>query len=187
MKEFDLRAGTFSSIDEDLIKATRVFSSRISNCELKWFRSIGESAPWENVKAEDRLVHADPLELNGLYQRSLALWNHFTNPPRPGVADAKISKVLHTMRPHFFPVLDSRIRKRYRSFARECAIDLSLEPVVKYAYWAAIRKDIMMSSKGLTSLREDLRSIGGGGLLTQWAEKISDVRLHDVVAWSSKS
>jgi len=187
VNEFDLRAGTYSSIDQDLIKATRVFSSRISNSELEWFESTGENAPWGNVKAEDELVHADPFESNGLYQRALSLWNHFAESARPGVADAKISKVLHAMRPHFFPVLDSQIRKTYRSFARECAIDLSLKPVARYAYWAAIREDIRMSSEGLKVLREDLKSIGGGDLLTEWAEKVSDVRLHDVVAWSAKS
>jgi len=187
IEEFDLRAGTFSLIDENLIKATRVFSSRISNSELKWFQSTGETAPWGNVKADDRLVQADPFESNGLYQRALSLWSHFADSAESGVADAKISKVLHAMRPHFFPVLDSQIRKTYRSYAREYAIDLSLEPVARYAYWAAIREDIRMSSEGLNVLRENLKSIGGGGLLTEWAEKVSDVRLHDVVAWSAKS
>jgi len=187
IKEFDLRAGTYSSIDQDVIKATRVFSSRISNSELEWFESTGENAPWGNVKAEDELVHADPFESNGLYQRALSLWNHFADSAESGVAEAKISKVLHAMRPHFFPVLDSRIRRKYRSYARECANDLSLGPDVRYAYWAAIREDITMSSTVLMSLREDLKSTGGGGLLTEWAEKVSDVRLHDVVAWSAKS
>jgi len=147
---------------------------------------MGDSAPWKNVSAEDELVKADPREANGLYQRALSLWNHFAESARPGVADAKISKVLHAMRPHFFPVLDSQIRKTYRRYARECAIDLSLEPVARYAYWAAIREDIRMSSEDLKVLREDLKSIGGGDLLTEWAEKVSDVRLHDVVAWSTE-
>jgi len=187
IKEFDLRTGTFTSIDEDLVKATRVFSSRISNSELEWFESTGENAPWGNVKAEDELVHADPFESNGLYQRALSLWNHFADSAESGVAEAKISKVLHAMRPHFFPVLDSQIRRKYRSYARECANDLSLGPDVRYAYWAAIREDITMSSTVLMSLREDLKSTGGGGLLTGWAEKVSDVRLHDVIAWSTES
>lgn len=186
-KEFDLRAGAFLSINEDLISATRIFRSRISNNELEWFKSTGETAPWGNVKAEDRLVHADPFEQNGLYQRALSLWSHFAESARTGVADAKISKVLHAMRPHFFPVLDSRLRKMYRSYARECASNLSLEPVARHTYWVAIREDITMSSTGLMSLREDLKSTGTDGLLTEWAEKVSDVRLHDVVAWSSKS
>lgn len=186
-QEFDLRAGTFLSINEDLIRATRVFRSRISNNELKWFKSTGETAPWENVKAEDRLVNADPFEANGLYQRALALWSHFKASAEPGVADAKISKVLHAMRPHFFPVLDSRIRAKYRSYARECASDLSLEPVARSAYWAAIRKDIMMSSQGLKRLREDLKSTAADDQFNNWAERVSDVRLHDVIAWSSKS
>lgn len=186
IREFDLRTGVFPLIDEDLIKATRVFRSRISNSELTWFKSIGETAPWGNVKPEDRLVQADPFESNGLYRRALSLWSHFADSAKPGVADAKISKVLHAMRPHFFPVLDSQIRKKYRSFARECAIDLSLEPVARYAYWAAIRNDIMMSSEGLKVLRQDLKSSGADGSLIDWAEKVSDVRLHDVVAWSTE-
>ena len=90
------------------------------------------------------------------------------------------------MRPHFFPLLDSQIRKKYRSYAQECASDSSLEPVAQHAHWVAIHEDITISSSGLMSLREDLNSTGGGGLLTEWAEKVSEARLHDVVAWSTE-
>jgi hypothetical protein len=182
-REFDALTGSFATIDRDLIKATRVFSSRISNDELGWFELAGRSAPWGLVETSAKLVDADPRESGGLYDRALELWGHFANQKKSGVAHAKISKVLHAMRPNFFPILDSVILKRYRRYAKECAVLLSDTRKGEYAYWAAIRNDLIDSSDGMAQLRAELR-VMGSEVVKSWEKHISDVRLHDVVAWS---
>ena len=100
-----------------------------------------------------------------------------------GVADAKISKVLHAMRPSFFPVLDSRVRKHYRGRALRVAQELADQHSFKYAYWAAIRLDLLASDKALFQVRSELQE-DNDGLVHEWAKHVSDVRLHDVLVWS---
>ena len=182
-REFDALTGSFATIDCDLIKATRVFSSRISNDELQWFELAGRSAPWELLDSASELVEADPSKRGGLYDCALELWSHFFNQKKTGVAHAKISKVLHAMRPKFFPILDSIILKRYRRYARECAVSLRHVRTSESAYWAAIRQDLIDSSDGLAQLRAELRKTESQDAAA-WENKVSDVRLHDVVAWS---
>ena len=36
-KEYDLKAGTYDEVSEELIESTRVFGSRISGVECDWF------------------------------------------------------------------------------------------------------------------------------------------------------
>ena len=182
-KEFDALSGSFAAIDRDLIRATRVFSSRISDVELRWFELAGRSAPWNLVDSASKLVEADPNEDGGLYDGALELWSHFDDRRKRGVAHAKISKVLHAMRPNFFPILDSIILKRYRRYAGECAVSLRHVRTLEFAYWAAIRQDLIDSSDGLAQLRAELRMMGSHDVAT-WENHVSDVRLHDVVAWS---
>jgi len=181
--EFDLRTGTFSVVDERLIKATRIINSRISNRESNWFISRSESAPWEKLGPKMTLLQADPMNRGGLYDDALSLWNHFDTDAPTGIADGKISKVLHAMRPNFFPILDSKIRERYRSYAKECAAALSETRPMRYAYWSAIRNDLIASSAGLLQLRAKLQ-MHESDAARRWEAQVSDVRLHDVVAWS---
>jgi hypothetical protein len=182
-REYDLQAGLFPDISTDLIKATRVFSSRISNEQGNWFVDQGLSAPWGSIAVEDELVSADPSERDGLYDKGLELWNHFAIPAQNGVAQAKISKVLHAMRPSFFPVLDSRLRVHYKQQAMVMAKQMNIERSIKYAYWVAIRRDLVDSQKALEVVRSQLQS-HENELVREWAAHVSNLRLHDVLAWS---
>ena len=182
-KEYDLNAGTYDEVSEKLIKSTRVFSSRISKVECEWFIERALTAPWTSVKLGDCLSAADPMEHGGIYDKGLELWSHFTRVPRVGVADAKISKVLHAMRPSFFPVLDSRVRKHYKGRSLRVAQEMADQYSFKYAYWAAIRLDLLASEKALFQVRSELQE-DNDGLVNEWAKHVSDVRLHDVLVWS---
>jgi hypothetical protein len=181
--EYDLKAGTYKEVSEQLIKSTRVFSSRISEKECKHFVDLASTAPWSGVKPGDCLSTADPQELGGLYDKGLQLWNHFSDECPKGIADAKISKVLHAMRPSFFPVLDSRVRKVYKDRALSVALEIAAERPFKYAYWAAIRLDLICSDQALQVARLELES-DKDDLVRDWAKHVSDVRLHDVLVWS---
>ena len=182
-KEYDLKAGTYDEVSERLIKSTRVFSSRISKVECGWFIKCALTAPWLGVELGECLSMADPLEQGGLYDKGLDLWNHFSIGRPTGIADAKISKVLHAMRPSFFPVLDSRVRKHYKSQALSVAREMADQRSFKYAYWAAIRLDLLASDRALAEVRSELQS-DKNGLINEWAKHVSDVRLHDVLVWS---
>ena len=182
-REYDLKAGTYDEVSEELIKSTRVFSSRISNCECGWFVERALTAPWLGVEPGDCLSMADPLEQGGIYDKGLDLWNHFSIGRPSGIADAKISKVLHAMRPSFFPVLDSRVRKHYKIQALNVAQQIADQRAFKYAYWAAIRLDLLASDKALADVRSELKN-DKNELINEWAKHVSDVRLHDVLVWS---
>ena len=181
--EYDLKAGMYDEVSEGLIRSTRVFSSRISSAECEWFVERALDAPWASLKPGDCLTAADPFEIGGLYDKGLDLWNHFSFDRRVGIADAKISKVLHAMRPSFFPVLDSRVRKHYKNQALSVAQQMADLRSFKYAYWAAIRLDLIASDKALSEVRSELQS-DKNGLIIEWANHVSDVRLHDVLVWS---
>lgn len=180
---YDLKAGTYDKVSEGLIKSTRVFSSRISEVECGWFVKRALTAPWPGIEPGDCLSMADPMEQLGVYDRGLDLWNHFNIGRPAGIADAKISKVLHAMRPSFFPVLDSRVRKHYKSRALIVARQMADQRSSKYDYWAAIRLDLLASDKALAEVRSELQS-DKNELINEWAKHVSDVRLHDVLVWS---
>ena len=180
---YDLKAGTYHEVSEELIKSTRVFSSRISEVESGWFVKRALTAPWLGVKPGDCLLMADPMEQGGAYYKGLDLWNHFSVGCPVGIADAKISKVLHAMRPSFFPVLDSRVRKHYKSQARSVAQQMADLGPLRYAYWAAIRLDLLASDKALAEVRSELQN-DKSELIKEWVKHVSEVRLHDVLVWS---
>lgn len=180
---FDLRAGTWVSVSSELIRSTRIFSSRISKVEEEWFVDRGQTAPWSRLKKEGSLLDADPALVDGLYDRGREVWNHFSTDRPSGIATAKISKVLHAMYPHFFPVLDSRVLRLFRTEARNVANELQSVRSGRYLYWAAIRRDLLEKKTHLDDLRERLKSDGSESVRT-WAAHVSDVRLHDVLAWS---
>ena len=182
-REYDLNAGTYDEVSEELIKSTRVFSSRISKDEGNWFIERALTAPWTSVNMGDCLTTADPLDIGGIYDKGLDLWNHFAFDCRVGVADAKISKVLHAMRPSFFPILDSRVRKQYKIQALNVAQQIVDQRSFKYAYWAAIRLDLLASEEALAAVRSELKN-DKNELIKKWAIHVSDVRLHDVLVWS---
>ena len=180
---YDLNAGTYDEVSERLIKSTRVFSSRISKVEGDWFIERALTAPWTRINIGDCLTEADPMEMGGIYDKGVELWNHFALNRRAGIADAKISKVLHAIRPSFFPVLDSRVREHYSDRALSVAQEIADHHSLKHAFWAAIRLDLIASDHALEQVRSELER-DEDELVIQWAKHVSDVRLHDVLVWS---
>ena len=189
---YDFRAGTFDQIDHDLIRATRSpwMGSRISMKEAAWLIERGTTAPWAAIPLDAQLKDADPLAIDGLYDRAAVLWEHFWDARPGGVSTAKISKTLYLMRPGLIPILDSYLTRFYRTTARVAAIDvgqtrLSLAQF-RTLYWEAIRRDIVANEAALQALRLVLPATGAP-LAEQATEKLSDLRLLDMLAFAADS
>jgi hypothetical protein len=186
---YDFRAATFGQINPDLIRATRSpwMGSRISAKEAAWIIDRGTSAPWAAIPLEAQLKEADPLAESGLYDRAVALWEHFWDARPANVSTAKISKVLYLMRPGLFPILDSYLTRFYRTAARTAAIDVGQkrpsQGQFKTLYWEAVRRDILDAEAGLRVLREVL-AVAEAPLATEAARRLSDVRLLDMLAFA---
>lgn len=177
-------------VDLDLIRATRTpwMNSRISAVEADWFIERAESAPWSLGPVGAELVAADPLTAGGLYDRAEKLYDHFFGARPRGVNVAKVSKVLHLMRPKLYPVLDERLTQLYRGPATQAAALLSQDrPALgsnKRLYWAAIRRDIVDNASALHELREVLRDSDVQHAAAV-ADEVGDVRLLDMMAWAA--
>lgn len=63
------------------------------------------------------------------------------------------------------------------------AKELGRDKTIRYAYWAAIRRDLFDSQKALEEVRSQLQS-HENELVREWAAHVSNLRLHDVLAWS---
>ena len=189
---YDFRAGTFPQIDHDLIRATRSpwMGSRISMKEAAWLIDRGTTAPWAAIPLDARLKDADPLAIDGLYDRAALLWEHFWEARPGGVSTAKISKVIYLMRPGLFPILDSYLTRFYRSAAVVAAVDMGQRrpSLARFStfYWEAIRRDIAASQAALLALRRVLPATGGP-LAEQAADRLSDLRLLDMLAFAAHS
>ena len=186
---YDFRAATFSGINLDLIRATRSpwMGSRISAKDAAWLIDRGTTAPWAAIPLDARLKQADPLTVDGLYDRAAALWEHFWDARPANVSTAKISKVLYLMRPGLFPILDSYLVRFYRAAARAAAIDAAQKRAslgrFRTLYWEAIRRDILANEAGLQAVREVLAATEAP-LAEQAARGLSDLRLLDMLAWA---
>ena len=64
------------------------------------------------------------------------------------------------------------------------AREISGSHLFKCAYWAAIRRDLVDSDGALKSVRSKLQ-MDDHEMVRTWAKHVSDVRLHDVLAWSN--
>lgn len=187
---YDFLAGTFARIDPDLIRATRSpwMGSRVSAKEAAWFIDRGLTAPWAAIPLDARLKDADPLTIDGLYDRASVLWEHFWDARPGGVSTAKISKTLYLMRPGLFPILDSYLTRFYRTAARAAAIDVGLRRAslgtVRTLYWEAVRRDIAANEAALHVLRRELPATGAPWA-EQAAERLSDLRLLDMLAFAA--
>ena len=190
VSHYDFHAATFSEISGDLIRATRSpwMGSRISAKEAAWFIDRGTTAPWAAIPLDAQLKQADPLAVDGLYDRASVLWDHFWDARPANVSTAKISKVLYLMRPGLFPILDSYLTKFYRTAARAAAIDVGSKraslAMFRTLHWEAIRRDILGSETGLQVLRQVLATTGAP-LAEQAARRLSDLRLLDMLAWAA--
>lgn len=183
---YDRVAGGFANVTRELIAATRVLRSRITHDEATWFVERSASAPWATVAVDARLADADPSEVGGLYDRGSALYDHFRADAPKGIKAAKIYKVLHLMRPGLYPILDSRLAALYDGPARAnapavnaCRPDL---PASKWAYWAAIRADLLGAAEQIAALRSVYKA-SGDAYLARAVDSLSDVRILDILAW----
>ena len=187
---YDFRAATFSGINLDLIRATRSpwMGSRISAKDAAWLIDRGTTAPWAAIPLDARLKKADPLTVDGRYDRAAALWEHFWDARPANVSTAKISKVLYLMRPGLFPILDSYLTRFYRTAARAAAVDVAQKRAslarFRTLYWEAIRRDILANEAGLQAVREVLAATEAP-LAEQAARGLRDLRLLDMLAWAA--
>jgi len=187
---YDMLAGTVSSVDPQVISATRRpwMNSRISAREGDWFIAHAPCAPWYLVPRGAELRDADPIKANGLYDNAEQLYDYFRKAAPKGVSVAKVSKVLHLMRPHFFPILDRRLMRFYSSASADAARRIAaMRPELarsRRLYWAAIRHDIIENRSALAGLRTTLRQ-SQSPLSTEVASYVGDVRLLDMLAWAA--
>lgn len=187
---YDLFDGSRDAVDLALVRATRSpwMNSRISADEADWFIKRAVTAPWDLVEPTGDLADADPTEVGGLYDRASELYGHFFDEAPRGVSVAKVSKVLHLMRPRFFPILDSRLMEFYESAARDAAKEASrTRPGLsrfKRLHWAAVRRDILENRQALKELRSVLAA-ASEPLAAAAAEHVGDVRLLDMLAWAA--
>jgi hypothetical protein len=187
---YDFRAATFDHISADLIRATRSpwMGSRISAKEAAWFTDRATTAPWAGIPLDAQLKDADPLTADGLYDRAVALWEHFWDARPANVRVAKISKVLYLMRPGLIPILDSYLTRFYRTAAVAAAIDVGQQRpslgMSRTLYWEAIRRDIAGSQPALRVLREVL-AVSEAPLAEQAARVLTDLRLLDMLAFAA--
>jgi len=163
---------------EEVVR-TRALRSRITNAELDWFLDRASRAPWPSPDAD--LRQADPGVAGGLYDRLAALYEHFNNAAPPGIAMAKISKVLHLKRPAAYPILDRRVTTTYRQAAVRAAREY---PRLGYkrAYWAAIRSDLITNTQSgaLAALHTSLQAAAR----VQHLPQVTDLRMLDMLTWS---
>jgi len=146
--------------------------------------SASNSAPWERVDPDARLIDADPE--GPLYAAANALYEHFER--ISGVGPAIASKLLHLKRPAFFPLLDSELRALYDQAAQEAYQRSEVwkirHPEWRRLYWAAVREDLLNSrnQEALAAVRSRLRD--GNSDLVHVLLQASDVRLLDIVSWT---
>lgn len=164
------------------VLATKHVRSRISGSELQFFVDRGRKAPWHQVPVGTRLADADPAIEDGLYDEVLEWYRRFYRNRQRGLSSAKIHKVLHLKRPALVPMLDGRLEAIYREQSRE--ISRSVRDVRRgrhgRLYWAAIREDLLRAGGAWNAIRDELTDRGEPEAL---ATQLTDVRLHDILAW----
>jgi hypothetical protein len=165
-------------ITAEEIARTRQVRSRINHAEGEWFIALARSAPWTSVDGD--LRDADPAITDGFYDAMLRLYGHFADAAPKGVKTAKISKVLHLKRPAQFPILDSRLVRKYSKAAARVAANHASRGYERM-YWAAIRSDLMRSTDGIADLRS--RMAAHSVTQVQALQAVSDLRLLDMLTW----
>lgn len=167
-------------LTRDEVARTRAVYSRISEQQLSWFVERARSAPWPPANAD--LRRAEPNIRSGLYDQLEAFYRHFENDAPSRVARSKISKVLHIKRPAAFPILDSKVADVYLKYAEQA---IERYPRLKYqrtAYWVAIRDDLITNTES-DALAELRAAIGNKGTLGANLDRITDLRLLDMLTW----
>ena len=185
--QYDL-APTPRTLTKQLVANTRVIASRITRPEENWIVSLKPQvdAPLAMIPSGATLSDADPTTRGGIYDHMESSWRILCG-PRKGFSVAKTSKVLHALRPELFPILDSHLMKLYRGEARSEASRLrAADPVhfrdKRYAFWSAVRNDLIANQDELVALRRTL-SADPDSFVRQTAVQLSRLRLLDILAW----
>ena len=186
VRRYDMTAGHYEAVTQELIAATRVLASRISDNQATWLIDRAKTAPWDLVPRHSDLANADPCQRHGLYDHASELFAHFRSAAPKGIKAAKIYKVLHLMRPELFPILDSRLAARYDLSAKQAAHAVNVcrddLPTSKYAYWAAIRQDLLNNTSALAAVRDSLTATDDP-FIVEAIGRLSDVRILDIITW----
>ncbi len=162
------------------VARTWIIASRINKRERRWFEERGADAPFTAVPLEADLGDADPGEADGLYDRADALFQHFNRARPRGINMGKISKVLHPKRPALFPLLDSRVERRYRRAARHAAMQYPARGYHRM-YWAAVRDDLVLNRPNLTALKEQCAADSRDDV--KQLALLTDLRVMDMLTW----
>lgn len=172
--------GDPTTLTRDEVARTHAVYSRISEQQLNWFVERATSAPWPPTDAD--LRRAEPNIRSGLYDQLETFYRHFENDAPSLVKRSKLSKVLHIKRPAAFPILDSKVTDVYRQYAEQA---VGRYPRLKYqkaAYWVAIRDDLITNTES-DALAELRAALGKQGTLGANLNKITDLRLLDMLTW----
>jgi Family of unknown function (DUF6308) len=165
---------------------SKIINSRLTRhqCEAMAERAKSTSL-WGTVEADADLTAADPSARDGLFTSAAQFYWHFFRPERiPGVAVAKVHKVLHHKRPALYPILDSKLKKLYRPFAVTwCTYLGHLEVTIKDSppYWAAFRDDLVRGYDCLDRCRARLAR--DDDETVRLMADLTGLRLLDIVAW----
>ena len=184
LRRYDGVAGANEALTPEVVAAAGR-GSRRRRARVRWIVERAATAPWGEVPQDALLRDADPMERDGLYDHAARLDNHFTDDRPYGVPGETVNNCLYLMRPGLFPLLDGRMRTRYRHPALVAARELARRtgrPPARRAYWAAIRLDLLRNADALDDLRSWIRASDHADV----AGDLSDVRLLDILVWQSK-
>lgn len=188
LRRYDFLAGERDVLTPEVIRATRVINSRISYAQQTWLLDRAPAGPWRDIAPKASLRDADPYLPGGEYDAAERLYAHFYRDRPRGIDHAKVSKCLHLTRPGLFPILDRQVLKLYHQPARQAARDLEQvrrdRRPVRRAYWAAIRLDLLRAEDALVQLRAAMRETDDE-LVVEAADRLSDLRLLDILSWSA--
>lgn len=165
---------------------SRIINSRLTRSECDQVVRRALSAPWVSVPVDADLVDADPSEPGRLFANATRLYWSFTWPERiPGVAVAKVHKILHLKRPGLYPILDERVKRLYRPCAAEWTSRLSHLGGATLAdsppYWSAFRDDLVRNCDVLRAYQAQMGEDEDGVVRTM--AKLTCLRLQDIIAW----
>lgn len=164
------------------VLATKHIDARIDGSQLQFFMDRGRKAPWVNVPVGLTLAEADPGEEGGVYDDALEFYRHFYRNRQRGLSSAKIHKVLYLKRRALIPLLDGRLQSIYDEQSKE--MSKRFREVRRgrrgRLFWAAIREDILRNEGLWDTIR---RELGKEDEPVSLATQLTDVRLHDILAW----
>lgn len=120
IREYDLAdPGDPNVLTPDEAWISRIIGSRLTHGKRDRLVGRAADAAWTCVPAGADLAGAEPAVPGGLFADAARLYWWFTWPDRiPGVAVAKVHKVLHFQRRGLYPILDDHLRTLHESFAR---------------------------------------------------------------------